>query len=307
MARLPAPLQTRIEAMAASFLEAPGLPRVDFTQPPGAPALFAPDSVTWRVMKNPLALVVGGIAGVILELAEPRVRTGVWEHTRFREDPVGRMKRTGHAAMATIYAPAETARALIAGVSRRHAQIEGATPDGAAYAASDPELLNWVQATASFGFLEAYRRFARTLSPAECDRFYAEVVQAAALYGATRAPRTVIETEALFARMHSKLERSEIVFEFLRIVRAAPILPARPIQNLCIRAAVEITPPAVRELLGLDKSFGLRTAGETALRALGAAADRLVLRNAPPAQSCVRLGLSADYLYGGRGQSEKSQ
>src|SRR5262249_2484178 len=112
MATLPAPLQRRIEAMAASFLEAPGLPRVDFTEPAGAPALFAPDSVTGRVMKNPLALMIGGIAGVILELAEPRVRTGVWEHTKFRIDPVGRMKRTGHAAMATIYAPDETARAL---------------------------------------------------------------------------------------------------------------------------------------------------------------------------------------------------
>jgi hypothetical protein len=48
------------------------------------PALFEPDSVTWRVMKNPVALVVGGFAAVILELAEPRVRSGVWEHTSFR-------------------------------------------------------------------------------------------------------------------------------------------------------------------------------------------------------------------------------
>lgn len=297
MARLPAPLQTRIEAMAAGFLEAPGLPRVDFTQPAGAPALFAADSVAWRVMKNPLALVIGGMAGVILELAEPRVRTGVWKHTRFREDPLGRMKRTGHAAMATIYAPAEIARALIAGVSRRHAQVTGATPAGAAYTASDPELLEWVQATAAFGFLEAYRRFARTLSPTECDRFYAEGAPAAALYGATGAPRSFVEIEALFARMRGKLERSDIVLEFHSILRTAPLLPARPLQSLCIRAAVEITPGWVRDILGLGKSYGLPPGGETTLHALGAAADRLTLSNAPPAQACVRLGLPTDYLY----------
>jgi hypothetical protein len=36
---------------------------------------------------------------------------------------------------------------------------------------------------------------------------------------------------------------------------------------------------------------------ETLLRALGAASERLVLAEAPPAQACVRLGLAADYLY----------
>ena len=297
--QLPRPLQQRIESMAEAFLDTPGMPRVDFTAPAGALALFAPDGVTWRVMKNPLVLVIGGVAGVILELAEPRVRTGVWEHTSFRSDPVARMKRTGHVAMVTIYGPADAARALIAAVSRRHGAISGATPAGAAYAASDPELLTWVQATASFGFLEAYRRFARPLTAVECDRFYAEGAPAAALYGAQKAPRSSIEVEALFARMRSKLERSDIVFEFLSLVHAAPILPARPLQSLAIRAAVEITPAWARDLLGLDKGFGLPLGGEAALRAFGAAADRLVLANAPPAHACLRLGLRADYLYRG--------
>src|SRR5262249_43982297 len=158
----------------------------------------------------------------ILELAEPRVRTGVWEHTNFRSDPVARMKRTGHAAMVTVYAPAETARTMIAAVSRRHAAISGVTPGGAPYAAADPELLDWVQATASFGFLESYRRFVQPLSPEQCDRFYAEGAPAAALYGATGAPRSALEAEALFTRFADKLEASDIVFEFLAIVRQAP-------------------------------------------------------------------------------------
>ncbi|MBS0386339.1 MAG: DUF2236 domain-containing protein, partial [Proteobacteria bacterium] len=140
-----------------------GMQRVDFRAPVGAAALFAPDSVTWRVMKNPVALMVGGIAGVILELAEPRVRTGVWEHTTFRRDPAGRIRRTGYAAMATIYGPADAARAMAASVSRRHAAIAGQTPAGAPYRADDDELLTWVHATAAFGFLEAYCRFVHPL------------------------------------------------------------------------------------------------------------------------------------------------
>jgi uncharacterized protein (DUF2236 family) len=140
MARLPAPLQHRLEHAARSYFEAPGH-RIDFTQPTGAAALFAPTSVAWRVMKNPVALTIGGIAAVILELAEPRVRTGVWEHTTFRTDPVARMRRTGMAAMVTVYGPADAARAMIAGVVRAHGRVEGVTPAGGRNTDSDFDLL----------------------------------------------------------------------------------------------------------------------------------------------------------------------
>lgn len=296
MARLPAPLHARFEAAAAAYFDAPGL-NVDFTAPSGAPALFAPDSVTWRVMKNPVALTIGGIAAVILELAEPRVRTGVWEHTSFRRDPITRMKRTGMAAMVTIYAPAEKARAMIAGIVSAHGRIEGVTPAGAPYRANDEELLNWVQATAGYGFVEAYNRFVRPLTPAEIDRVYLEGAAPAALYGAHGVPRSATQMRALFEAMAPKLESSEIVLDFLEIVRNAPLLPSRMLQRLMVRAAVELTPAWARDILRLGPRHGLRLGGASLLRAIGAASDRLVLEAAPPSQACVRMGLPADYLY----------
>lgn len=276
----------------------PGMEAIDFTRPLGAEALFAPHSITWRVMKNPAALLVGGIAGVILELAEPRVRTGVWEHTSFRTDPVGRIRRTGFAALTTVYAPAQPARALIARVNAMHARIGGLTPAGAHFRADDADLLVWVHATAGFGFLEAYRRFVAPLTPARCDQFYAEGALVAALWGAHGAPASAAEVEALFQRMRPSLDRSEIVFEFLSILERAPLLPglARPLQRLAIAAAVAITPNWAREILGLSAGYDLPLGGETVLRTLGAAGERLVLREAPPAQACARLGLKAGYL-----------
>jgi uncharacterized protein (DUF2236 family) len=296
MARLPAPLQQRLEDAARGYFDTPGH-RIDFTQPRGAPALFAPTSVAWRVMKNPVALTIGGIAAVILELAEPRVRTGVWEHTTFRTDPVARMRRTGMAAMVTVYGPADAARAMIAGVVRAHGRVEGVTPAGAAYRANDEELLNWVNATAGYGFFEAYHRFVRPLSARELDQVYAEGEEAAALYGAHGPPKSAADMTALFDAMRPKLERSQIVFDFLEIARDAPLLPSRSVQRMMVRAAVELTPDWARRILGLGTSYGLRPGGESALRALGAASDHIVLESAPPSQACVRLGLPADYLY----------
>jgi uncharacterized protein (DUF2236 family) len=300
MARLPAPLQARLEQAARGYFDAPKSARglgVDFTKPAGAPALFAPTSVAWRVMKNPVALTIGGIAAVILELAEPRVRTGVWEHTTFRTDPVSRMKRTGMAAMVTIYGPADAARGIIAGIARAHGRVEGVTPAGAPYRANDEELLNWVQATAGYGFFEAYHRFVRALSPRDMDALYDEGHEAASLYGAHGAPRSVRAMQMLFAAMRPKLEPSQIVFDFLEIVRNAPLLPSRSLQRMMVRAAVDITPPWARAILRLDARHGLRPGGATALRALGAASDRIVLESAPPARACLRMGLPADYLY----------
>jgi uncharacterized protein (DUF2236 family) len=87
---------------------------LDFSQPAGEAALVSPNSVSWRVFKNPLSLFIGGVTAVIMELAEPRVRTGVWEHTSFRVDPIRRLRRTGFAAMVTIYGARSTAEAMIA-------------------------------------------------------------------------------------------------------------------------------------------------------------------------------------------------
>jgi uncharacterized protein (DUF2236 family) len=283
--------------LLSDYLAPPSGMAVDFTAPAGAPALFAPDSVTWRIMKNPISLTIGGVAAVILELAEPRVRTGVWEHTSFRRDPATRIQRTGYAAMVTVYAPAEAARAMISGVNAAHARIGGETPEGAPYRADDEELLNWVQATASFGFIEAYDRFVRPLSPQQRDQAYAEGAPAAALYGAKDTPCSAAEMDALFAAMAAKLERSDIVFEFLDIMRAAPLLPSRTLQRMMVRAAVELAPDWLREKLGLDARHGLRVGEHALLKALGAAADRIVLAEAPPAQACVRMGLARNYLY----------
>lgn len=290
---IPGPVGKIIRAQAGP------LPAIDFTQPAGEAALAAADSVSWQVFKNPVSLFIGGTTAVLLELAEPRVRSGVWDHTTFRTDPLPRMARTGLAAMVTVYGAKSTAQAMIAGVGRMHARVGGVTPAGQTYQAANQELLDWVQATASFGFLQAYHAFVRPLSLADRDRFYAEAAPAARLYGALGAPTSEAAQQQQFQAMAPKLERSQIVFDFLDILRRTPAAPGplRPLQALLIRAGVEILPPWTRDLLGLGARYDLTPWERALVAAAGRAADRLVLKSAPPAQACTRLGLPASYLY----------
>ncbi|MDM0014961.1 oxygenase MpaB family protein [Variovorax sp. J22P168] len=285
--------------MARQLLHPPGSMPVDFTSPAGEPALSSPDSIAWQVFKNPVAMFVGGVAAVILELAEPRVRTGVWEHSSFRTQPMQRLQRTGLAAMVTVYGAQSVAEKMIASVVRRHDRVTGLTPTGEAYGANDVELLNWVQATAAFGFGQAYHAYVRPLATGEFDRLYREGAPAARLYGAMGAPTSEAEMRRLFDDMRGRLEASDIVFEFLDIMRYAPVLPAalRPAQRLLIRAAVEITPAWVRERLGLSRADGLGHAGKAVVRWAGRMGERIVLRDSPAVQSCLRLSLPHDYLY----------
>jgi uncharacterized protein (DUF2236 family) len=274
------------------------MPVYDFSKPIDEAALAGPDSVSWRVFRNPLSLFIGGISAVLMELAEPRVRTGVWDHTTFRTDPLKRMRRTGLAAMVTVYGARTGAEEMIAHVGRMHARISGVTPDGVPYRADDPELLRWVHSTALFGFLEAYHRFVVPVSTEDRDSFVGEGVIAASLYGVLDPPKTEADVWRIFRQMEPELESSEIISEFLAIISRLPLFPLqfRPLNGLLIRAAVEILPPGIREILGLEKGFKLSPVSDRLLRFLGTQIDHLQLDSSPSAQTCVRVGLPADYL-----------
>lgn len=297
----PRPIQNRLESAAREFLTPAGGFGADFSKPPGEAALVPPDAVSWRVFKNPVALFIGGAAAVILELAEPRVRTGVWEHGSFRADPVLRLRRTGLAAMVTVYGARSAAEAMIVSVRKMHGRVRGKTPAGEPYSADDPELLNWVHATASYGFLQAYHAYVHPLSLRDRDAYYAGGASGAQLYGASNTPTSEEELRALFRAMRSRLEPSRIVFEFIHIVKRAPVMPRllRPAQRLLVRAAVELLPADIRKLLGLGPAEGLRRYEIGLVRQAGALADRVLLQSSPAVQACLRVGLPVDYLYRG--------
>ena len=296
---LPGLIQRRADRMAHAFLNPDPARAFDFATPKGAPALVAADSVSWRVFKNPLPLFIGGVAAVLLEFADPRVRDGVWDHSTFRQDAVTRMRRTGLAAMVTVYGARSRAEAMIAGVVRAHGRVVGQTSEGQAYSANYPELLDWVQATAGYGFMEACHRFARPLAGAERDALFQEAEPAARLYGAVGAPRSEAELQNLFQRTRPLMRPSPVVFEFLDIMRNAPVLPAaaRPFQRMLLKASVDILPSWTREVLQLGPRWSLSGPERMIIKAAARASDRIILPSSPAVQSCRRLGLPDDWLY----------
>lgn len=248
--------------------------KVDYLSPKGDPGLFGPDSMAWRVHANPVALAIGGVAAVLLELAEPRVRSGVWDHSIFKTDPLARMQRTGEATLITTYGPTKAAEARVAMVTRMHARVGGVTPEGQPYTALEPELMTWVHVTASWGFLNAYHRYVAPLSPAERDRYYAEGGRLGRMFGAPDPPDSKAGVDAWFDRMRPKLVSHPIIGEFLDIVSTtSPLgLAGRAIQPLVVQAAIDLLPPDIRAQIGLKTKPMRLAVAQAVLKAMARAA-----------------------------------
>ncbi|WP_083682347.1 oxygenase MpaB family protein [Archangium sp. Cb G35] len=273
--------------------------KIDYLSPAGEPSLVPPDSVQWRVYRNPIAMGIGGVAAVLLEFADPRIRSGVWDHSIYKVDPIGRSRRTGVAAMVGVYGPASVARKVIAGVTKMHARVSGETPNGQSYRALDPVLLNWVSATAAYGFFKAYHTFVRRLSPEEQVRFFADGKPVAELYGVTQSVGSEADFVAMMEGLLPGFEPHPINLEFLNIIesgRAAPSVP-RFLHRAMARGAVAILPPVVRKRLELGKEWDLTALDRMALTSAGRLADRWRDRNSPAWQAALRLGLPGDFSW----------
>ncbi|HVY15736.1 MAG TPA: oxygenase MpaB family protein [Rhodopila sp.] len=221
---------------------------------------FGPDAVAWRVHGDVTSMMVGGIAGLLLQMLHPAVLAGVWDHSNFRSDMHGRLRRTARFIATTTYGGPEDAEAAIARVRTIHDRVTGTLPDGTSYRAADPALLAWVHVTETTSFLDAWVRYADPDMPAvRQDQYFQEMARIGEALGAAPVPRSRAEAEALLAATRPALRCDARTREVARLVltqRARTPL-AEPAQRLTMQAAVDLLPPWARRLHGLpDTGFG---------------------------------------------------
>jgi uncharacterized protein (DUF2236 family) len=245
-------IRTAIRSQVAALFndrsrgEAPVMRRAD--------GIFGPQSVAWRVHGDVTSMMVGGIAGLLLQMLHPAVLAGVWDHSNFRADMHGRLRRTARFIALTTYGSRLDAEAVIARVRGIHDRVHGTLPDGTPYAANDPALLAWVHVTETTSFLDAWIRYAEPrMTGADQDRYFAEMAQIAAGLGADPIPRSRAEAQELIRSMRPQLRYDARTKEVARFVlrQPAPHRVAEPVQNLTMQAAVDLLPPWAIRMHGL--------------------------------------------------------
>ena len=137
--------------------------------------LFGPTSVTWRVNREAVLLLGGGRA-LLMQIAHPLVAAGVADHSDFRSDPLGRLRRTLEAMLTITFGTVEEAKRTLRSVNGIHAKVCGTLEEatggfaaGSRYQARDPRLLLWVHATLVDTSIVVYRRYVGDLSDEEWE------------------------------------------------------------------------------------------------------------------------------------------
>jgi uncharacterized protein (DUF2236 family) len=273
---------------------------VDYDHPVGDPGLFGPDSATWRVHSDFPGMLAGGLAALMLQTLHPLALAGVWDHSNFREDLIGRLRRTTSFVSGTSYAPHDQAQMLIERVKQIHAQVKGVGEDGRPYAADDPDLLTWVHVTEAYSFLQGYRRYSHINLPAgAADRYYDEVRRIAEALGARDVPASETEITTYFRRMRSDLrftERSREVLAVLCRVRL-PVPVAGLSRDVFLQAGAALLPPWADALL--ERTPLQRAQSRLAARALWSISPvfRMALPDGIASRACARVGVAGDTLH----------
>ncbi len=237
-------------------------------------ALFERDSPIRMVHADVVSMMVGGVRGLLLQMLHPHALQGVLDHSDFRADMHGRLRRTARFIAVTTFGDASEAEKVIARVNRIHERVHGTLPDGTPYSARTPETLAWVHLAESTSFLEGYLRYVRPNMPyAEQDEYFRQFALIARKLGVDPVPETKAEAERMLREMRPQLKSSPKAKEIAQLVltqrpTGAPIA----VQQMIGTAAVELLPPYARSMLGLRKpgltAIPARVAAQTIGRTL---------------------------------------
>lgn len=242
----------RLAAAAAEPFGHGEPPLVDTLDHPGDPGLFGPGSVTWEVMGRATTFI-GGIRGLLVQACHPEVVAGVHDHSRYREDPLGRLSRTAFYVTATAFGAMPEVEEAVSFVRGRHGPVQGISHRGRPYDAASPPLAAWVHNALTDSFLATHVAYSpHDLGPDGPDRFVAEQVRLGALLDSDPLPDTAAGLSSWLAD-HPDVGPSPGMAEAVRFLRNPPLSPGqRAGYRVLFAAAVATLPDRLRDVLGVS-------------------------------------------------------
>ena len=201
--------------------------------------LFGPDSVTWRVLSEPV-MWIAGVRAMYIHALHPKVMLGTWQNTAFAKSDQawGRFTRTVEFVRIRTYGTLPEVDRAGARLRKVHSSLTGVDGDGTQFRLDDPELLLWVHCGEIGSYAEIAGRSGVHVTPAELDMFVAEQRRSAEVVGLSPAlvPGSMAELDAYYQRMRPRLRATPEARHALRL-SFAPRLP------LALKALQLVVPP----------------------------------------------------------------
>jgi len=256
---------------------------------------FGPGSATWSVHGGNQT-IVAGVRALLVQALHPGALAGVADHSRYKEDPFGRLAGTIRWIYTVTHGDTATATSGSDWVLRLHERVRGQYVDGHGigrpYTANDPDLARWVHLAFTDAFLRTAQRWGEPI-PGGADAYVREWAIAGHLMHVHDAPETEAE---LRAQMDGYLDRGELAVtprtrEVLRFIKNPPLAAMlRPGYRALYQGAVSTLDSRHRALLGIrapmlgpielpvDRATGLVLDGITGVLGSQSGSERAALR-----------------------------
>ncbi|WP_240470789.1 oxygenase MpaB family protein [Haematomicrobium sanguinis] len=193
------------------------------------PGFFEPGSAVWVVHRDTCA-VVGGVRALLMQALHPGALAGVVDHSRYKEDPLGRLDGTIRWVFSLTFGSTEAARGASDWVRKLHVPVRGTYVDAegrdVSYSANDPHLARWVHLAFTDSFVTAHGYYGPKI-PGGRDAYIDQWAKAAELMKVSQPPHSSAELAAQVSEFHGELRAGRRVTDVVHFLQNPPLPPSQ--------------------------------------------------------------------------------
>lgn len=217
--------------------------------------MFSPSDAPWIIHRD-FSTLVGGVRALLMQALHPGSLAGVAQHSRYEQDPLGRLSGTIRWLTITTFGSNQAVQNEAGRVNRMHTRVSGeyqtANGETSSYRAADPRLLLWVHIAFMESFLRSHQNYSKAPIPGGADAYVRLWGESVAPLGLADVPTSETELNLLLDEFSEELIVTDKTRGVIKWIKNAP-LPAltKPVYKLLFYSAVASLDPRFRALIGI--------------------------------------------------------
>ncbi len=217
--------------------------------------MFSPNDAPWIIHRD-FSTLVGGVRALLMQALHPGSLAGVAQHSRYEQDPLGRLSGTIRWLTITTFGSNQAVQNEAGRVNRMHTRVSGeyqtAQGETSSYRAADPRLLLWVHIAFMESFLRSHQNYSKAPIPGGADAYVRLWGKSVAPLGLDDVPTSEAELNLLLDEFSEELIVTDQTRAVIKWIKNAPLPPlTKPVYKLLFYSAVASLDPRFRALIGI--------------------------------------------------------